>query len=497
MAATPPDSPAATSSRWVWHCSDASIAAGQYSVLALLETGVVFALYGWLAFHFERQWWLLLSAVAAPIILLRSEQSKALGVALLRHCKDEMNRKHLTRGEKILLLGLVLPAVFALNYWLAQAWLPDYAGGELWWRAAALGAFAFAFTFAFTYAFAGAFAGVAVGAVAVAGTTVGTGVTVGAGAAAITVAVAIALEDSDSVFVKVVRLVVWPIFGVGLGIGVWSRSLGIRVYASLRHPLAGLRRLPHNWREILLAVDFLHPPELLPGAGQIDRGFTVAGLLVELKSENTEGRLFRSMVVPLWYIPALLWRWSLKATLWLWWPLALLLRPPLDGLPAESVRDLAAHRVFGPGRWLSVPALLLPAWVALSQWPDWKTWLDPWQDAWWQQLLQQLLTLAPPPPGLRLAALLLCCGLVLASAWQAGRLKSMHKQALEEEQTFAELSEPRQALLAQRARCLERWHTAQVVAFILLGYAVALWLAQTHYPTEAARFIPAWLPGYL
>jgi hypothetical protein len=68
---------------WVWHSTDASIAAGQISLLSVLETFFALGLYGWLAFHFEHQWWLLISAVAAPIILLRSLESEQLGVKIL------------------------------------------------------------------------------------------------------------------------------------------------------------------------------------------------------------------------------------------------------------------------------------------------------------------------------------------------------------------------------------------------------------------------------
>ncbi len=68
---------------WVWHSTDASIAAGQISVLSVLETFCALGLYGWLAFHFEHQWWLLISAVSIPLLLLRSEISINEGVKLL------------------------------------------------------------------------------------------------------------------------------------------------------------------------------------------------------------------------------------------------------------------------------------------------------------------------------------------------------------------------------------------------------------------------------
>jgi hypothetical protein len=91
----------------------------------------------------------------------------------------------------------------------------------------------------------------------------------------------------------------------------------------------------------------------------------------------------------------------------------------------------------------------------------------------------------------------LCCILAVVTAWQGDGLKHMHKQVLEEEKTFAELPAERQALFLRRAARLERWHTALVVAFILLGYAVALWLGHEQYPQVAERLIPVWLVSYL
>lgn len=75
-------------------------------MLAVAETLLVLLLYVWAAWHYERQWWLLLSAVAAPIILLRSEGSKARGVALLQKYWEAWEREKLTEHEKANLRAL-------------------------------------------------------------------------------------------------------------------------------------------------------------------------------------------------------------------------------------------------------------------------------------------------------------------------------------------------------------------------------------------------------
>lgn len=71
----------------------------------------------------------------------------------------------------------------------------------------------------------------------------------------------------------------------------------------------------------------------------------------------------------------MMWRWSLKATLWLWFPLALLLRPPFEGKSLEQVRDIAAIRVVA-SKWLGFVALLGILLLAVSYIPSVQAWVD-------------------------------------------------------------------------------------------------------------------------
>jgi len=280
--------------RWVWYCTDASIEARQISVLAAVETLLVLLLYSWLAFHFDRQWWLLLSAVAAPIILLRSEESRAYGIELLKEYSDELGREHLTQRE-IALLGLLvsLCSCILIN-WLAQAWLPGHALDALYLPAFGIGVLGVAIQVAVAATVAAAFAargqdafvymyilpiaamaGYAAIAATIAAHTKVAGEYAAEGAIVATYlfATGIGEKEERNSSRSLAKMFVTPFLVEYLGLGIWLRCLAIRIYATLRHPIAGFRSLPRNWRDILFSVDFLHLPELLPGANKVDNFF--------------------------------------------------------------------------------------------------------------------------------------------------------------------------------------------------------------------------------
>ncbi len=90
----------------------------------------------------------------------------------------------------------------------------------------------------------------------------------------------------------------------------------------------------------------MYLPELLPGATNIDKSFSLRHIT---ESEFGALGIF-------WYIPAVMWRWSLKATLWLWFPLAFLLRPDKATDNVGKVRKEAVTQI-----WVSD----LLSWVAI------------------------------------------------------------------------------------------------------------------------------------
>ncbi len=109
------DEPKAPPARaWVWHCTEDSIAAGQISVLAALETLLAVGLYWWRSYRFAWHWFSALGLIAAPILLLRSEESVELGVAMLRRW-HERKGSEVGRWEKT--------AVALVTHCLRARWL--------------------------------------------------------------------------------------------------------------------------------------------------------------------------------------------------------------------------------------------------------------------------------------------------------------------------------------------------------------------------------------
>jgi hypothetical protein len=66
----------------VWWSSRESIEAGKTSLLAVAEVIFSVAAYWWIAWYFDTYAHLLISFLVAPLVLLRSDESVALGVEM-------------------------------------------------------------------------------------------------------------------------------------------------------------------------------------------------------------------------------------------------------------------------------------------------------------------------------------------------------------------------------------------------------------------------------
>lgn len=199
----------------------------------------------------------------------------------------------------------------------------------------------------------------------------------------------------------------------------------------------------------------------------------------------------------IWYPPTLLWRWSLKATLWLWWPLALLLRPDKATDNIGKVRKEAVTQIWVSGLLLWL-AIITALWLSTGYFStetvqSWAGLAGENTGKW----LEKLLALATPPQGLLAAALGLCCGLVGLTWLYSQYIQKQSPKTLAEEDAIYEMHEEPKQMFLTHSRWLARLYTCLVVSFILLGYAVALHLAQQLYPVELAKFIPSWLISYL
>lgn len=445
---------------WVWASTDESIEKGQISVLSVVETFLAVGLYIWLAFHFERQWWLLITAVAAPIILLRSEDSKVLGLKWLSYYKQDVSWSEFSIIKRIILIfspltlaslifiPLIYDKLFFIKIWLWLFLLLMFLASTL------------IFCFFMIYMFEEKLSGLAY----------------------------------QGLIGNLLLIMITPFFALG----IWLRSLCIRFFATLCYPIEGIKSLGKNWYSNLWVVDLLHPPELMPDAAKVDETFTIKGLLKRLDI-NKKGIYFSSLVIILiWYPPALMWRWSLKATLWLWWPLALLLKPPFKNkvlAEIDEIADIVSLRI-ARNKWLAFVALLVSSWLVLSYFPHFKDWVDTLGDT-ISKPLTKLLEITPPPFGLRQLALWLCC-IASGVLWlYATKVQLWHTQILAEADNLQDFPKARLEKFIQRAKILERIYTFVVVSFIILGYSIILYLAQTHYPEYAKHFIPVWLVPYL
>jgi hypothetical protein len=125
---------------------------------------------------------------------------------------------------------------------------------------------------------------------------------------------------------------------VGVMIPTLSLALlAIRGFATLqsavKHPLEAFRAIPDNWRRVCLSIDSRHSPVFLPAP--LHGPQTNLGTLYELFEDRIQSKdrrelftvaLLLIVLAPV-LMPPMLYRWSLKATAVIWFPLLWAVRP--------------------------------------------------------------------------------------------------------------------------------------------------------------------------
>ena len=118
----------------------------------------------------------------------------------------------------------------------------------------------------------------------------------------------------------------------------------ITIYCLIRHPVSSISQIPSNWIRIVLATDFLRPPEVFPGTERIWKRsginrpyfppfyhiFKAAKdlLLVERKLPGRRVVLFIFPIILVFaYFPSISYRLSLKSTSILWTPILWAVQP--------------------------------------------------------------------------------------------------------------------------------------------------------------------------
>ena len=118
------------------------------------------------------------------------------------------------------------------------------------------------------------------------------------------------------------RPVAFLAVGSGVCVGFLIRAVATRLFASLRYIHRGAAAFPQNWRRTLFQIDVRCVPELVPGIGEEEPLFRLGPLVkAYIFGTNIGDKIFGALLIPVLFIPSLLYRYSLKSTCWLYLPL--------------------------------------------------------------------------------------------------------------------------------------------------------------------------------
>jgi hypothetical protein len=100
--------------------------------------------------------------------------------------------------------------------------------------------------------------------------------------------------------------------------------------------LKGLRALPDNFYRLCFCTWPFQPPELIPGLNEGESRFTIQGFWSEFcKQKTLLGFVISLVLLIVWFGPGWVYRFTLKSTFWVWWPLAFIAdSPKLANTPA-------------------------------------------------------------------------------------------------------------------------------------------------------------------
>lgn len=486
-------------SRWVWISSDDSIQRGQISVLALLEIPLAMAFFWWLSSISPWPWLTLIGLMAAPVLLLRSPESVMAGKKMLREYWE--NEEEIATAQKWL-IGLLSTCLAAgLSYWGTQHILHGQNAWKEFWQGAILGAIVLIFTKIFTSAFFLAFSGIGknistlvlIFLLAVTGICIGVGMSI-----SVTVIVGMATGVGVSAFLNI-NITKYILIWLGMPafvLGIFVRTVLIRLWATLHYWRLGLVTFPRNWRETVCVIDAHHLPELLPGAGEIDSDFSLESLLEQRARGTAEKKIFTflyvSTLILIIYLPALLYRWNLKASAWLWGLVALLLSPVLWAND-EEMRSKTAYWT----TW-AIQSGLLSVWVGFIGWL-----LAAYLPKDVQALFPRWVTVAYgyfplPTLGMRYGFLVLLAICLLGLLLTAYPIRAAHGKALEGAGDFHKgYSDELKAELRRLAIPVRYWFRMNLVVITFTIWAFALQWALQRWPNQLQHVVWSWLRPWL
>lgn len=339
----------------VLRSSSESIASRKLSMLAIFETVVVCA-FLWVGVNFFNETWvfslifskysLVGAALSAPLLLLKSPQSESLGIQLMSDYWHPPSNIRWAGVSKIELLIIciflfvlaffscltliicgndVLPS-YCFSIAVAEASIVALKGNAAFGKAS-LNRLRLTF---FPALFGGAIAVGAFSAFVPAVAYFAIGCSVGE---LVVRSFCVADERRDMVdfgafkmrkgwVYQCCMLMMAPIYMVGL----FFRIFLIRVIATIACARNGLYRIQENWLENVAMVDVFAPSSVLPKATEVSESLSSVGMWgIFRRSTSFFTKSIALLGVIFCVIPAVLYRWSLKGTLWAWWPFVMIL----------------------------------------------------------------------------------------------------------------------------------------------------------------------------
>jgi hypothetical protein len=367
------------SEAFVWRSTDASVESGVLSLLACVEVAIAIALYWSVAVWLDTQAHLWFSILVAPLLLLRSPQSTELGVRWFEHYVHHgFGRETHSYSYALAIASIASVATVVLStFLLSRHWVPNQSLPM---------AVSLSLIIGYISAQAGVASALSIAAndiasllsakwflAVIATSMVGSSI-VGVTAAGIdiisasiivttTVLLSVAglLEaykfaaaaarvrgvthgESRGVVAAKAVLITAPgtflTFAPGVFVAGWLRSVGIRFTATVRHLLRGFFELPSNWWRTIFVVDFIRPPEVVPGYSREDL-LQPRYLFTEIKNaKGARDLLAYLMALVIMFAPAYVYRITIKSTSWFYAPIIYLVSPRSRSLKPLLFSDL-------------------------------------------------------------------------------------------------------------------------------------------------------------
>lgn len=278
--------------------------------------------------------------------------------------------------------------------------------------------------------------------------------------------------------------------------GIIIRAIFIRFLSTLQYLHLGLTEFSNNWRETVCVVNMLYSPKLLPGAEHVDNVFSFDSLMGAKIGGSIGGfilalstKIFLGLCI---YLPTLLYRFNIKASAFIWGPIALILHPEI-WVKDEIIRSRTAFWSTWPflSFYLSLTASLL-------------LWLfSPLLSNEWisknNQLLIAILNYGVIP-GIKIFSffIILLAASLLFLLKSAYTIRSAHAKAMEGAGDYHkgyddELKEE----FRQLARPVRHWLKWNTAISIITIWIFSLWWALQHWPHKFQNIVWNWIQPYL